>query len=104
MAVNRASNSRFMGWEACWAARLDNRRHLLISNFTATLPSGDASVSGSHRATSTIIEALVDTSYGLWDVASAFWDVIGALNACGKRVWVLGVHEGASGFVGWRIS
>jgi hypothetical protein len=93
-----------MGWEACWAARSDNRRHLLLSNFTATLPSHFAAVSGLQRATSTIIEALVDMSYGLWDVASAFWDVIGGLDACEKRVWVLGKPEGASGFCGWRIS
>ena len=78
MAVNRASNSRFMGWDGCKAARPETRRRLCMSNFTATLRPCLVLVSRFYRATSTIIERIRDRSYELWKVASAFWDAIGA--------------------------
>ena len=67
MAVNRASNSRFMGWDGCGAARPDIRRHFGISNFTATLQFSTM-LSRLCRATSTIIEGIRDCSYELWKV------------------------------------
>jgi hypothetical protein len=76
MAVNRASNSRFMGWDRCAAAQPEIRRQLDISNFTATFQSCPMLLSRVQRATSIIIERIVDSDYELWKVASAFWDAI----------------------------
>src|ERR1035437_1955266 len=75
MAVNRASNSRFMGWDSC-AARPEIRRRSDISNFTATLPIPPVPVSRFHRAISAIIEPIWNGSYEIWKAASAFRDAV----------------------------
>ena len=81
MAVNRASNSRFIVRDSrtgmvARTTRPDSRRLSGISNFTATLQSCPVLVSRFHRATSTIIERIRDGGYDLWKIASAFLDVI----------------------------
>src|ERR1700675_1697713 len=105
MAVNRASNSRFIVRDSrtrmvAVTTRPDSRRLSGISNFTATLQPCPLLVSRSQRATSTIIERIQDSGYDLWKIASAFWDAIWR----GKRVWELGMLEGASGFCGGPVS
>src|SRR4030088_2600623 len=81
MAVNRASNSRFIVRDSrtgmvARTTRPDSRRPSGISNFTATLQSCPGLVSRFHRATSTIIERIRDGGYDLWKIASVFWDAI----------------------------
>src|SRR5208282_5635014 len=84
MAVNRASNSRFIFRDSVRdsttgtvvAARSDARRRADISNFTATLQFCPALLSRCHRATSTIIERIRNGGYELWKRSSAFWDAI----------------------------
>src|ERR1035438_7795325 len=73
MAVNRASNSRFMGKDGC-AAWPDILRRPSISNFTATLQAYRVLLSRCDRATSIIIKGIRDGGYDLWKVASVFWD------------------------------
>ena len=116
MAVNRASNSRFMGWDGSTAARPDIRRLSGISNFTATFQSYPVLVSRFQIATSTIIERIRDAGYELWKATSGFRDAIsggyGARHvsaecinsAAVKRVRVLSMLEGVGGFCGWRVS
>src|ERR1700682_6112040 len=81
MALNRASNSRFIVRDSrtgmvARTTRPDSRRLSGISNFTATLQPCPVLVSRFRRATSTIIERIRDIGYELWKIASAFWDAI----------------------------
>src|ERR1700676_1609114 len=95
MAVNRASNSRFIVRDSrtrtvagtTWP---DSRRLSGISNFTATLQSCPLLLSHFNGATSTIIDRIQDGGYEIWKIASAFWDPIrlAKLGGRGSGCWV----------------
>jgi hypothetical protein len=90
-----------MEWDGCKAARPDIRRHSHISNFTATLPFSTVPISPIHRATSTIIEKILDGGYEIWKTTSGFWDAVWRWE---EGLGALGMPEEVSGFCGWPVS
>ena len=66
MTVNRAWNSRFMGWTCGVAARPVFRRRSVTSNFTATLNKSPIVLSHCERMTSAIINSLLEIGYDFW--------------------------------------
>jgi len=72
MTVNRAWNSRFIGWSWDETARPEARRRSVPSNFAATPERIPMGISGLEIKTSAIINRILEVYYEFWNMIPYF--------------------------------